>query len=157
MSLPRLIIVRKRAVKRILSWREFYRNVIAAISRIWIIQAAVILSPVLVPAAYAIWNWIIRRRLSQQLTRFGTGLFGAGSSPIQKTVVTIWAFHGKRCPGGMSLANWPGVNEIEVVSKERSSPDFSDFLLNLVFAGSAFEAVPCAKREVIEERITAIV
>ena len=62
MSLPRLIIVRKRAVKRILSWREFYRNVIAAISRIWIIHAAVILSPVLVPAAYAIWNWIIRRR-----------------------------------------------------------------------------------------------
>jgi hypothetical protein len=49
------------------------------------------------------------------------------------------------------------VNEIEVVSKERSSPDFSDFLLNFVLVGSAFEAVPCAKRDVIDERITAIV
>jgi len=30
-------------------------------------------------------------------------------------------------------------------------------LLNLLFAGSAFEAVPCANRDVIDERITAIV
>jgi len=30
-------------------------------------------------------------------------------------------------------------------------------LLNFVFAGSAFEAVPWAKRDVIDERMTAIV
>jgi len=32
--------------------------------------------------------------LSQELLRFGTGLFLLGRSPIQKTVVTIFLFHG---------------------------------------------------------------
>src|SRR4029077_5875926 len=96
--------------------------------------------------------------LSQELTRLGTGLLSDGFSPIQKTVVTISFFHGKCCPGsGACPAKCPGVNAIEVTSNERSSPDFSDFLLNFVFAGSAFEAVPWAKRDVIDPRMTAIV
>jgi len=33
---------------------------------------------------------------SQELFTFGTGLFPPAASPIQKTVVTIFAFHGKR-------------------------------------------------------------
>jgi hypothetical protein len=67
-------------------------------------------------------------------------------------------FHGKRCPrSGAFLANSPGVNTSEVTSNERSFPDLEDFLLNFVFAGSALESVPCAKRDVIDERMTAIV
>jgi hypothetical protein len=33
---------------------------------------------------------------------FGTGLFAVGFSPIQKVVVTIWFFQGKRSPGLLS-------------------------------------------------------
>ncbi|PYL26165.1 MAG: hypothetical protein DMF37_03060 [Verrucomicrobia bacterium] len=40
---------------------------------------------------------------------------------------------------------------------KRSSDDFSDFLLSFIFAGSAFDGVPCAKRDEIDESMTAIV
>src|SRR6476661_1439062 len=62
MTLPRFVIIRKRAVKRILSGCEFYRNVIAPITRIRIIHAAVVLGPGRVPGAYPVGNWIIRGR-----------------------------------------------------------------------------------------------
>jgi hypothetical protein len=68
------------------------------------------------------------------------------------------AFHGKRCAGSdRVLNNCPGINEIEVLPLERSSADLSDFLLNLVLAGSVFSPVPCANRDEIDERMTAIV
>jgi hypothetical protein len=38
----------------------------------------------------------------------------------------------------------------------RSSAGFSDFLLNFVFAGSAFDVAPCAKRDAMDESRTAI-
>src|SRR5215217_4334477 len=63
MPFLRLIIVRKRAVKGILSRREFHRNVIAAVSRIRIIDAAVVFGPLRIPTAYAIWNRVLGSRL----------------------------------------------------------------------------------------------
>ena len=89
----------------------------------------------------------------------GTGLFPAGFSPIQKTVVTISLFHGKLGPGCGRAAdnNCPGENAIELTSVKRSSDDLCDFLLAFILAGSAFDVVACAKREEIDDRITAIV
>src|SRR5256885_5144643 len=49
MSFPCFIIVRKRAVERILAWCEVYGNVIAATARIRLVDAAIILRPFLVP------------------------------------------------------------------------------------------------------------
>src|SRR6267378_5271895 len=37
--------------------------------------------------------------------RLGTGLFRLGCSPIQKTVVTIFLFHGKRSPVAEALCS----------------------------------------------------
>src|ERR1043166_7782166 len=66
-------------------------------------------------------------------------------------------FHGYRWPGcGRSAANCPGVNASELTSSTPSSAVFSDFLLNLVFAGSALETAPCAKRDAMDESRTAI-
>src|SRR4051794_6413086 len=62
MALFRLIIVRKCAVKGILSWREFHRNIIAAVSRIRIIDAAVVFRPLRIPTAYAVRNRVVGSR-----------------------------------------------------------------------------------------------
>ena len=40
---------------------------------------------------------------------------------------------------------------------ERSSDNLFDFLLNFTLAGSAFEGAECAKRDEIDDRMTAIV
>ena len=67
-------------------------------------------------------------------------------------------FHEYRCAvSDCALNNCPGINEIELGPLERSSSDLSDFLLNFVLAGSAFSPVPCAKRDEIDERMTAMV
>src|SRR6266550_5296342 len=44
-----LVVVWEGAVKRVLSRREFYRNVIAAMRRIWVVKTAVIPGPIFVP------------------------------------------------------------------------------------------------------------
>src|SRR5438093_588504 len=44
-----LVVVWESAVKRILSRRELYRNVIAAMRGIWIVESAVISAPIFVP------------------------------------------------------------------------------------------------------------
>src|SRR5438046_10410573 len=49
MAFPRFIVVGKGAVKRVEPWREIYRNVIAATSRIRFVDPTVILCPLLVP------------------------------------------------------------------------------------------------------------
>ena len=67
-------------------------------------------------------------------------------------------FQEYRCAvSDCALNNCPGINEIEVAPLERSSSDLSDFLLNFVLAGSVFSPVPCAKRDEIDERMTAMV
>src|SRR5690348_8679813 len=62
MALFRFVVVRKCAVKWIQSRRELCRNVIAPISRIRIINAAVVFSPVRIPGAYPVGHWILRSR-----------------------------------------------------------------------------------------------
>src|SRR5439155_8932892 len=59
MALPRFVVIRKRAVKGIQSWREFHRNVIATMSRIRIVHPAIIFGPFFVPRACAIGNRIV--------------------------------------------------------------------------------------------------
>ena len=49
MAFPRFIIVRKRTIKRVEPWREIYRNVIAAMTRIGVVDATVVFGPILVP------------------------------------------------------------------------------------------------------------
>src|SRR5882724_8199177 len=44
-----LVVVWQGAVKRVLSRRELYRNVIAAMRRIWIVKSAVTSAPIFVP------------------------------------------------------------------------------------------------------------
>src|SRR5205809_1480157 len=43
------VIIRKRAVERVLPWGETYGNVVAAMGSIRLVDAAIILCPVLVP------------------------------------------------------------------------------------------------------------
>src|SRR4029077_16177664 len=62
MALSRFIIVRKRAVKGILTRREFYRNVIAAMRRIRIVHPPIILGRFLFPGAYPVGNGIVTSR-----------------------------------------------------------------------------------------------
>src|SRR2546421_187650 len=49
MALPCFVVVGKRAIKRVEPWREVYRNVIAAMSRIRVVHTAVVFRPFLVP------------------------------------------------------------------------------------------------------------
>jgi len=49
MTSVRLVVVGKRTVEWILSWGEFYRNIIAATRGIWIVKAAIVLCPLFVP------------------------------------------------------------------------------------------------------------
>src|SRR5205085_9784501 len=44
-----LVVVWERAVKRVLSRREFYRDVLAAMRGIWVVKSAVTSAPILVP------------------------------------------------------------------------------------------------------------
>src|ERR1700745_728788 len=60
MALSCFIVIRKRAVKWIQSRRELYGNIIAAMGRIRIINAAVVFSPVRIPGAYPVGHWILR-------------------------------------------------------------------------------------------------
>ena len=88
----------------------------------------------------------------------GTGLFSLGFSPIQKTVVTILFFHGYRSPGsGEDADGRAGENAIELTSSKRSSDGLFDFLLAFTLGDSAFEGSPWAKRDEIDESMTAIV
>ena len=74
------VVVGKCTVKWVLERRKFYRDIIAPMGRIWIVKAAIVSCPLRVPGARS-----IRYRL-----------FPPGRSPIQKTVVTIFVFHGYR-------------------------------------------------------------
>src|SRR4030095_9024986 len=58
-----LVIVGKRAVKRVLSRRELYRNIIAATCGIWIVKSAVTSAPIFVPGAPPVRHGIISARL----------------------------------------------------------------------------------------------
>src|SRR5262249_18880122 len=96
--------------------------------------------------------------LSHELERFGTGLFSVGFSPIQKTVVTIWRFHGYGSPGeGGADLKWLGLKATDSMFTRDASDFFSDFLLSFVFAGSSFVSVPWAKSAEIDESKAAIV
>src|SRR4029450_11691186 len=54
-----LVIVGKRAIKRILSRRKFHRNVVAPVRGIWVVKTAVIPGPIFVPGAPPIRYGII--------------------------------------------------------------------------------------------------
>ena len=58
-AFARLIVVRERAIKRILSRGKFYRDIVAAMSRIGVIKTAVALGPLLVPRTRPIWHQIM--------------------------------------------------------------------------------------------------
>ena len=58
-----LIVVGKRAVKRVLPRRELYGNVIAPVSRIWVVKSAVASRPLFVPGACPIRHRIVSPRL----------------------------------------------------------------------------------------------
>src|SRR5206468_11518972 len=62
MTLPRFVVIGKRAVKWVQSRREFRRNVIAAMSGIRIVNSAIVFCPFPVPRTYPIWNRIVRSR-----------------------------------------------------------------------------------------------
>src|SRR5207244_6815946 len=58
-----IVVIWEGAVKRVLSRRELYRNVIAAMRGIWIVKSAVTSAPIFVPCAYAIGHRIVSARL----------------------------------------------------------------------------------------------
>src|ERR1700737_4233306 len=49
MTVPRLVVIRKRAVKRILPRRKPYRYVIASMRRLWIVESTITAPPIFVP------------------------------------------------------------------------------------------------------------
>src|SRR4051794_41187793 len=63
MSLARLVVVRQRDVKRILSRSERGRNVAAPIAFVGIVESAVVLRPIFVPRTGLVRHGIVRRRL----------------------------------------------------------------------------------------------
>ena len=78
MAVPCFVIVRERAVERVLPSGEIYGNLVGSMGRMRVVGVTVVLSPLLVPVAHPIRHRIV----------------AAGFSPIQKTVVTISFFHG---------------------------------------------------------------
>ena len=58
--------------------------------------------------------------MSQELVRFGTGLFPLGRSPIQKIVVTILVFHGYRPRGRERTDGFLAENACELNSSARA-------------------------------------
>src|SRR5207248_3194455 len=58
-----LVAIWKRAVKRILPGREFYRNVITPARGIWVIKTTVVFGPIFVPGTCPIRDRIISARL----------------------------------------------------------------------------------------------
>jgi hypothetical protein len=53
------VIIRECAVKRVLSWRKLYRDIITPTARIWVIKTAVAFGPLFVPRTGAIWDEIM--------------------------------------------------------------------------------------------------
>jgi len=70
----------------------------------------------------------------------------------------MFLFQGYRCPGsGRGDTKCSGKNEGKPTLRKGSSDNLSDFLLTFILAGSPFEGVELAKRDEIDESITAIV
>src|SRR4029453_12962122 len=57
-----LVIVGKRAIKRILSRRKFHRKVVDPVGGIWVVKTAVIPGPIFVPGAPPVRHGIISAR-----------------------------------------------------------------------------------------------
>ena len=53
------VIVRERAVKRVLSWCKSYRDIITSMGRVRVIKTAVAFGPLFVPGACVIWDQIM--------------------------------------------------------------------------------------------------
>src|SRR6478672_11593263 len=81
------VVIRQRDVEWILPRDECNWNVIPARARLRVVRAAVIRCPIEV----------------HELLKLGTGLFPLACSPTQKTVVTIFIFHGYRWTAGREL------------------------------------------------------
>src|SRR2546423_33204 len=54
-----LVIVGKRAIKRILSRRKFHRNIVAPVRGIWVVKTAAIPSPVFVPGTPSVRHGLV--------------------------------------------------------------------------------------------------
>ena len=80
MTVGGLVVVRERAIKWILAWREIRGNQIATVRAVGIIKPAVILCPVRVPRARAIWDWIIGRGLFPDPKNSGDDFFFPGEA-----------------------------------------------------------------------------
>src|SRR5207244_7101400 len=63
MTIGGLVVVWEGTVKRVLSRRELYRNVIAPMRGIWIVKSAVTSAPIFVPRAPAVRHRIVSARL----------------------------------------------------------------------------------------------
>ena len=53
------VILRECAVKRVLAWCKFYRDIITPSSRIWVVKTAVVFGPLFVPGTCVIRDEII--------------------------------------------------------------------------------------------------
>jgi hypothetical protein len=86
-------------------------------------------------------------------------LFWVGFSPIQKVVVTIWVFHGKRSAGlfngGSALA--AGEYAIGSTLNNESSLGAFDFFVSFIFEGGTAPWAAWVKNADTEESKTAIV
>ena len=59
-AVARFVVVRQRALKRVLARGELRRNKIVPMRFLRIVEPAVVLRPVCIPRAGAIWDWIVR-------------------------------------------------------------------------------------------------
>src|SRR3954462_8832350 len=59
MTSMRFVVIRKRAVKRVLLRFEFYRDVVTSMGGIWIVKTTVVFGPLFVPGTCAIRRQII--------------------------------------------------------------------------------------------------
>ena len=73
--------------------------------------------------------------------RFGTGLFALGFSPIQKTVVTIFFFHGYRSPVAETLCLVLKHPALIVASAPIDRIDIAFIIRFLVFLLSVLDVV----------------
>src|SRR5205823_7682873 len=71
-----LVIVGKRAIKRILSRRELYRNIIATMCGIGIVKSAVTSAPIFVPGASPVRHGIISAQIGRASCRERVSMCG---------------------------------------------------------------------------------
>ena len=139
MALLGFVIVGQRAVEGIQPRSEIHWHIVAAKGGIRVVHAAVIFSPFCVPRT-------TRSALGYSRTVSRQSRNSGHDVAFPRVTLSRLEFCGQLSRREAS----------ELISSKGSSAVFSDFLLNFVFAGSAFEAPPCAKSDAMDESRTAI-